>query len=234
MKYLYAVLDAAAAPPSRPGLGGAAVEAVRYADLQALVSEVSQQQVAHPDGTAPLAHAAVVEHAYGSADAVLPMRFGSTVRDRPRVVAFLAGRHEEFVRGLHRVRGAVEVGIRVTSRERAGAGSAGLPTDGRTYLAGRAAARNEHEALACAVHDPLSALARAGARWPLVNGGTVLAAAYLVSRDRLPEFHRTVTGLSVSHPEAAVLCTGPWPPYSFTLPNDLDADFDQALREVAS
>jgi hypothetical protein len=45
--------------------------------------------------------------------------------------------------------------------------------------------------------------------------GQAVAAAFLVARDRL-EFFRVIVGqLADAHPELALLCTGPWPPYSF-------------------
>jgi hypothetical protein len=43
----------------------------------------------------------------------------------------------------------------------------------------------------------------------------VLRAAYLVERANVARFRALVERLQQQHPEIAVLCTGPWPPYSF-------------------
>jgi hypothetical protein len=36
-----------------------------------------------------------------------------------------------------------------------------------------------------------------------------------VERTLLPRFRTEVQRLQRTHPDVAVLCTGPWPPYSF-------------------
>ena len=41
------------------------------------------------------------------------------------------------------------------------------------------------------------------------------SAAFLVSRDASYAFVTVVGGVANAHPELALLCTGPWPPYSF-------------------
>ncbi len=41
------------------------------------------------------------------------------------------------------------------------------------------------------------------------------SAAFLVSSDRLVSFRELVGEVANAHPELALLCTGPWPPYSF-------------------
>ena len=46
-----------------------------------------------------------------------------------------------------------------------------------------------------------------------------VSAAFLVPRDRLAAFQATVDRIADSHPELALLCTGPWPPYSFVSAN---------------
>jgi hypothetical protein len=40
-------------------------------------------------------------------------------------------------------------------------------------------------------------------------------AAFLVHRDNLMSFRQVVAWLADAYPEFALLCTGPWPPYSF-------------------
>jgi hypothetical protein len=46
-----------------------------------------------------------------------------------------------------------------------------------------------------------------------------ISAAFLVPRDRLASFQAIVGRIADAHPELALLCTGPWPPYSFVTAN---------------
>ena len=43
----------------------------------------------------------------------------------------------------------------------------------------------------------------------------LFAASYLVPEPELDRFKRVVSRLAADHPELAIVCTGPWPPYSF-------------------
>jgi hypothetical protein len=47
------------------------------------------------------------------------------------------------------------------------------------------------------------------------NGPELLRAAYLVDRVAVEAFVDVVRRLQETHSELDVLCTGPWPPYSF-------------------
>jgi len=46
-----------------------------------------------------------------------------------------------------------------------------------------------------------------------------ISAAFLVPRDRLAGFRVMVGRIAAAHPELALLCTGPWPAYSFVSAN---------------
>ena len=73
-------------------------------------------------------------------------------------------------------------------------------------------------ASASAVHEPLRALARAHALRAPRPPAEALRAAYLVERDAVGRFTGLVAQLDEQHPELRLLCTGPWPPYSFVEP----------------
>jgi hypothetical protein len=47
------------------------------------------------------------------------------------------------------------------------------------------------------------------------RGHEVLRAAYLVDREAVGEVARLIAELDRDHDELHLLCTGPWPPYSF-------------------
>jgi membrane-associated protease RseP (regulator of RpoE activity) len=66
-----------------------------------------------------------------------------------------------------------------------------------------------------AVHAALSELARdAVERTP--HPPEVLRAAYLIDRDAVEAFAARVAQLETTQRGAQILCTGPWPPYSFS------------------
>ena len=105
------------------------------------------------------------------------------------------------------MRGAVELALRVVASEPepepgAEAGS------GRDYLRAKAARMETAERL----HERLAALARDSETQP---GRELLRAAYLVDRGAVGPFVELVQLLQREHPELGLLCTGPWPPFSF-------------------
>jgi Gas vesicle synthesis protein GvpL/GvpF len=68
-----------------------------------------------------------------------------------------------------------------------------------------------------ATHAALGELAR-DARQRAAKPPEVLRAAYLVDRDAVAGFAARVAELEAARPGAQILCTGPWPPYSFSEP----------------
>jgi hypothetical protein len=58
-------------------------------------------------------------------------------------------------------------------------------------------------------------LAVAPSRRPVQAPDELLHASYLVERPVVAEFRAAAQRLQREHRDAAVLCTGPWPPYSF-------------------
>jgi len=66
-----------------------------------------------------------------------------------------------------------------------------------------------------ATHAALSELARDAVERP-VQPPQVLRGAYLVDRDMVDAFAARVAQLQAAQPGSQILCTGPWPPYSFS------------------
>jgi gas vesicle protein GvpL/GvpF len=120
--------------------------------------------------------------------ALLPVRLGTRVADAAAAAEAIAPRSAELRAALDRVRGAVEVSVRAVA--------AADPPPGAVE----------------AVHVRLSALAREHARH---EGPEPLRAAYLVDRAHVDAFVAAVRALQREHAGLSVLCTGPWPPYSF-------------------
>jgi Gas vesicle synthesis protein GvpL/GvpF len=210
--YLYALVEPPARLPDSPGLDDSTLSVEPLGALDAVVSRLAALPSAQSEDHV-LAHARVVDELASLNDAVLPVRFGRTYGDASALRDAVNARGDEFREALDRVRGCVELGLRVL------AGTAdrtlAAPESGREYLRARLDERQRGERLADDLDAPLAALSRAATRSVLATPQLVLSAAYLVPRDELDEFRRAVGSVQSRHPELSVACTGPWAPYSF-------------------
>jgi hypothetical protein len=140
---------------------------------------------------------------------LLPVRYGTRLDDETAAARAVEERHDDLVAALDRIRGAVELSVRAIAT-----GEPPAPTAGGTgaqYL--RTKARSA--GVARTVHEPLAALARATFLRPPKPPSELPRAAYLVDREAVVRFTRRVAELERANPELQLLCTGPWPPYSF-------------------
>jgi hypothetical protein len=192
---LYAITDDPS-PPEPP------LRAVRSDGLTALCAPAERREM-----TAEVLwrHEEVVEALMAERD-LLPMRFGTLVEDDEAAVRALEERREELKTSLDRVRGAVELAVRAEATS----ASEGTPTGptGTEYLRAKVH-RTEAAGL---LHEPLAFLARESVAQP---GPELLRAAYLVDREAVEGFVGLVRRLQAAHEDLRILCTGPWPPYSF-------------------
>ena len=151
---------------------------------------------------------------------VLPLRYGTVLEGVDELLSMMISRQEEWRRALDRVRGCVEVGVRASLRPpppppaAVPASSSGTES-GAEYLHRRSAEHERAQAVAGAVHAPLAAVASTSDANLGAGVSPLFAASYLVPDPELDRFKRVVSRLTVEHPELAIVCTGPWPPYSF-------------------
>lgn len=215
MLYVYGISDAPDAP-SVPGLRDAPLSVSGQGGVFAVCSEHDDAPFEADESTL-LEHERVVE-ALLEHGTVLPMRFGSSVADRESLLRFLDERRADFELGLERVRGAVEIGVRALIREEPAEltpALAGADRPGTAYMLARLNDEKRSAAIAAHIHEPLVALSRESAsRQSPLNGD--LNTAYLVDRKDVDPFRATVEKLDDAVDDATVVCTGPWPPYSFT------------------
>lgn len=188
---LYAISEHPA--PPLPALDDRALSSAVTGDLAVVWAPAPAGPAARPTVAALRGYEAVVERLMADRD-VLPMRFGTRVADARAAAAEVGERRNDLTRALRRVRGATEVAVRV-------AAAPGATADAARVLA--------------VVHRPLAELARA-TRIHRAAGGELLRAAYLVDRREVDAFAVAVGVLQSGCPDLRVLCTGPWPPYSFT------------------
>ena len=211
MIYLYAIAEGLDGLPELSGIDDAALGRRRVDGLDLVVSEHEGTSV---DATeeAVLAHARVVEALVGRSAALLPARFGRGFRDETGLDEAIRARAASLRDALARVRGCVELGVRVLRQEPA---PSPAPATGRAFMEAKLARQEEAERLARELHEPLAALARASARTVGQTPRLLLSGAYLVEPSDVDAFRSRVAELEAAHPELSFACTGPWPPYSF-------------------
>ena len=212
MIYVYGFLAAPAGGPELSGLDDAPVEPL---ELAGLTLAVSRLEGGAPEATEDgiLCHARVVEELTRTADAVLPARFGLVYPDEVGLRRAVDEHAGELRRGLERVRGCVELGLRVLMPETDERPA--VTADGGEYLRSRLRETTERDRLARDVDDALVGLARDHVRSSPPSGEVLLTAAYLLPQGSVDEFRRALRKLEWSHPQLDLICTGPWPPYSF-------------------
>ena len=214
MLHLYALAQHPAELPPITGIDGSQLRAAPVAgSFDAVVSDV-QMTGAQAGETAILAHAAVVEELAAVNDALLPARFAHGFADEDALGKAIRGRTQQVHDALERVRGCVELGLRVFDENAETSGSDG--SSGRNYMLGRLQEVRRAEQIASAVHEALAANARESTSSVLARQ-LVLSAAYLLPRAEVDAFRAALDETEHRHPGLTFVCTGPWPPYSFAL-----------------
>jgi gas vesicle protein GvpL/GvpF len=208
--HLYGVVEELEELPDIGGIDDAPLESRRVAGLQLVLSRAAGELSASEE--AVLQHARVVEELMARSGSVLPAQLGHGFADETELSRAVATKAEALERGLTRVRGCVEFGLRALAPERSSGDE--VPASGHDYMRLRLAEAKQRDRLAGEVHEALAPLSRETVR---SRGGPaeLLRAAYLVTEDKAGAFCEQVDRLTSRHPELTLICTGPWPPYSF-------------------
>lgn len=209
---LYGIVDADRRPPVQRDFEGRRLRLLSCGSVAGVVGEVLPASAV--DEAALREYARVVE-ALMVEGPVLPARWGS-VASEADIALMLAERHNELLRALERVRGAVEFSVRpAEGRVRAVAASGSAPTTaaagsgsgaagaGTAYLQARFAAERTERELSEIVDAAAGSMVRARAWRP------TRALALLVESDRAAEFAARIRA-------RGLVLTGPWPPWSFS------------------
>ncbi len=235
-EYVYGIVEGTGAAPAGAGIAGAPVSLIAGGGAAALVSEL-------PDPELRFGREELIAHARVLTDAithgtVLPMRFGvvmngmDEVRDR-----VLSAHAAELTEQLHRFAGKVEINIRATYEEetlmreivRENPDIAGLreslksrPDDATYYERIRLgelvseAIERKREADARDVVEVLSQVATAAEVASPAHERIALSAAFLLDRDRLPEFDEVLEAFAEGQAgRLRFKYTGPLAPHSF-------------------
>jgi len=200
---VYAIADA-----RRRESHGSAVECVREGDL---IAFFAPGRPGNPDVHLLRRHDAVVSSLMDEAS-LLPMRFGSVVEDERELRALLRARRHEFAQALARVRGRVEVGVRALWREPTGDTHSG----GTAFMRAKPDRQRAARRIADEIHPPLAELAAESVCRVAPAAEAAFAAAYLVERAHAGGVKQRAARLGRECASVDLVCTGPWPPYSFS------------------
>jgi hypothetical protein len=216
--HLYGVVEELEALPAVAGVDAGPLERRRIDRLEVVVSRTVEGSDVTEE--AVLSHANVVEELMARSGAVLPARFGSAFADEQELDDAVRTKAPELARGLKLVRGCVEFGLRVLGGDAAAENASG-GLSGRDYMHTRLAEEKASRQLTKALHEPLARLSRASARFGGASSD-LLQAAYLVPRQDIAAFGEHVRRLEAIHNDLTIICTGPWPPYTFAANGEED------------
>ena len=225
--YLYCVIPAAHEPPA------ATVTGVERAPVRALSSDALDAWVSTiPEASIPVtlanvrAHDAVVRAAMSRATPV-PARLGQVAAHDDDLRRWIREREDALNKSSERVRGCVEMTVRVLLRgERASGGVRACgeaPRDsGRAYLdwlRARQQTLRDRERQARELHEELarmtSGVIRETAGVSVNADAPLLEVAHLVPRDMIARHREMVRAVVEGRRGLRLMLTGPWAPYSF-------------------
>src|SRR5215213_1573383 len=188
-------------------------------------------------------HEKVVEH-FARRASVVPLRFGTIYLESESVERMLEEQRDELRAIIDRLRGREEWGLNVYS-DRAKlkeeivslsprlselSEQAAQASPGQAYLMRKkidslreTEARAETRRVAAAIEQELASAAAASARLRVLKdeggeqGDVAAKLAFLIERDRFPEFRAAAEQLAQKYEGASfrLELTGPWPPYNF-------------------
>lgn len=223
LQYLYCIIDGDGLPPDVPsGLEGAAIRTLVSDGISGVVSSIARSQMP-VDLNDVIRHETVVERLM-FVRAVLPVRFGTVLKDQQHVLQVLSQKRSAFSIGLELVKGKVELGVRVMAQYDHSMNDVSASSDpanlgpGSRFMADRmrlhahSRALGEHfEALRVSINGRLISHAQEHRLWPSGSEKAVMNAAYLVRREQVPAFRGEVERLRLARPDLQFLLTGPWP-----------------------
>lgn len=201
------------------GLAGERLTVVREGPIAAFLGEL--RRIPRPTEDHLRQYDRVQRRLAARIAALLPARYGTDVRDPDELTVILQSRQASLRRQLAKVRGRVQMTVRVLdapshlrtvapSHRRPLAPS--LPRPGTAYLRTRARAHSVPE---------FAVLREAVRRWVrderVDRRGSVATVYHLVPRLSAGAYHRALARRA-AEAGVAVVISGPWPPYAFADP----------------
>ena len=206
------------------GIYGAELEVLSYGGLFVVVSMAAGSIDVTRDNV--LTHSGVVSHVL-TTSTPLPFRFGAVI-SQEQLDEYISANRTSIETALDRVRGAVEMSIRVIhprdSKKREGTeppiGEG--PGKGASFLARKRLELTESEGntgeageIGRWLAGQVRGLVRESATRIHRDGVVALTLANLVDRAGLAGYEERIAGIIAERSDLRFLTSGPWPPYSF-------------------
>jgi hypothetical protein len=235
-KYVYCIIqttDPLRFGPIGIGSEPAEVHTVNFQDIAAVVSD-TPLEVYDPTRENVLAHERVNE-AVMRDYTVIPMSFSTVFKTSEDIIELLRTAYDAFHDVLVKMKNKLEFGLKVLWEpeviireiEKEDESLRLLRQEishqkGSTYFArmqyGRlvdSLLQERSEQLASEILDTLGAVSVASRTNKPIGDKMILNAAFLVARDREPEFDAKVKEVDARYENLILKYTGPWPPYNF-------------------
>ena len=153
MIHVYGIVDELEALPPLEGLDDAPLERRRVGGLELVVSDVARDEVTQE---AVLRHAEVVEQLAARSRAVLPAQFSRPFAGDAELASAVSAKAPELEEGLSRVRGCVELGLRIVAPPP----KTPEAKSGADYLRARLAEEQRRKQLVEELHEPLARISQ--------------------------------------------------------------------------
>jgi Gas vesicle synthesis protein GvpL/GvpF len=205
---VYAIAQRGDSPIAGYGLQHKPLRAIHADALMAIVSD-HEGAALRPEVETLWDYERIVER-IAQVRAIVPARFGSTLDADEAVVEMLRSKRERLMTVLEHTRGAVELSVRATWEQ------APEPEHhtGTGYMQARLQQRSRAREVAGELM-PLDKLSRTS-RCKLPAGPEhPMRCAYLVDSELIEDFTASLRRLDQQLRDVELVCTGPWPPYSF-------------------
>jgi hypothetical protein len=225
MIYVYALTDLQLELEPTEGLRDSPVDVLRFPWCTALVTSVTG--VPEPDELNLKRHEDVIERAMKSAS-VIPLRYGQTFADETALAAVIESAKSAVNELLDSFRDKIEVGVRGLLLEDQSDPSATNGISGREYMqerlkqeVARRDRTDKHSEIGQGVHRRLEAIAVDSRVSVGITERVFMSSAYLIDEKDINLFLERLHAIEEQLPAGTqLMCTGPWPPYSFA-----DIDF---------
>lgn len=230
--YAYCLTDALAAESALAEIKGITGERplfIVYDEVAVVVSEFEAERV-DVSRENVLAHERVVSSVF-KWETPLPFRFGTVVGEE-RLRAFVSAEADSLMRQLERVRGCVEMSVKMLEKsggaqqaahEMSAQKSVSAPLSGTAFLemkrrelATEEMKRERAHEVSEWLAENVKGLVREAEQSLFMSGSLLVSASHLVERMRLEEYRARVRALRRERSELHFLTSGPWPPYSFS------------------
>jgi hypothetical protein len=211
---VYALIRGTTDPAAlRVGGGSERLRVIRFGPVAAVVRDASRPPAPTPANLRRYDH--TMRELAGRFSALLPVRFGTCV-SAEELAFILSSRRAALAHGLQRVRGRVQMTVRIVGEKQEGVRvkAEPMPTTGRGYLLGRA-----RKAAADRDVPGFEPVRSAVARWVrderVEHRAGVFTVYHLIPRASA-DAYRAAAGRAAVATNLHTVVSGPWPPYAFS------------------